>query len=77
MSVLSLTSDLAGELLEPARRMLEMNIKQYNFPKAFGFRPLAIDDFQKIGVLGLGAFGVVYLVRHQDKYYAMKKMSKA
>ena len=77
MSVLSLTSDLAGELLEPARRMLEMNIKQYNFPKAFGFRPLALDDFQKIGVLGLGAFGVVYLVRHQDKYYAMKKMSKA
>ncbi|KAJ2939880.1 hypothetical protein O0L34_g6580 [Tuta absoluta] len=36
-------------------------------------------DFERLRVLGTGAFGIVYLVKHNDtgKYYAMKTLEKS
>lgn len=77
MSVLSLTADKAADILEPVRRLMETNAKQYFFPKGFGFRPLRLEDLEQVTILGLGAFGVVHLVRHRGQHFALKAMSKA
>ena len=34
-------------------------------------------DLKKIASLGAGAFGQVFLVKHNTKYYALKCLSKA
>lgn len=38
---------------------------------------LELADFQKVAVLGAGAFGQVLLVKQGSKYYALKVLSKA
>ncbi|CAG9465654.1 unnamed protein product [Pedinophyceae sp. YPF-701] len=76
MSVLSLTADKVDDILEPVRRLMESNAKTYYFPKGFGFRPLKLGDLDMVKILGVGAFGVVHLVRHSGNYYALKAMSK-
>jgi len=77
MSVLSLVGEKAAETLEPVRRLMETNAKQYMFPKGFGFRPLRLEDLEQVTILGLGAFGVVHLVKHRGQHFALKAMSKA
>jgi hypothetical protein len=37
---------------------------------------LLLDDFEKVAVLGAGAFGQVLLVRQGTDYYALKVLSK-
>ena len=37
---------------------------------------LSLDDFEKVAVLGAGAFGQVLLVRRGADYYALKVLSK-
>lgn len=37
---------------------------------------MSLADFEKVAVLGAGAFGQVLLVRQGPKYYALKVLSK-
>jgi serine/threonine protein kinase len=37
---------------------------------------LSLDDFEKVAVLGAGAFGQVLLVKRGAEYYALKVLSK-
>jgi serine/threonine protein kinase len=37
---------------------------------------MSLGDFEKVAVLGAGAFGQVLLVRQGAKYYALKVLSK-
>jgi hypothetical protein len=37
---------------------------------------MSLDDFEKVAVLGAGAFGQVLLVRQGSSYYALKVLSK-
>lgn len=37
---------------------------------------ISLADFEKVAVLGAGAFGQVLLVRQGDKYFALKVLSK-
>lgn len=37
---------------------------------------MSLADFEKVTVLGAGAFGQVLLVRQGPKYYALKVLSK-
>lgn len=50
--------------------ILDFNKKTWNKLK----KKMSIDDFQRLRVLGKGAFGTVSLVKHkkQNKYYALK-----
>ena len=32
--------------------------------------------YQKLGIIGLGAFGHVYKAKYGDKYFAIKEISK-
>lgn len=34
-------------------------------------------DLKKVATLGAGAFGQVFLVKHNSQYYALKCLSKA
>jgi len=77
MSVLSLPAAKVADILEPVKRLMELNAKQYMFPKGFGFRSLKLKDLTQLQVLGLGAFGVVHLVSHRGSFFALKAMSKA
>ena len=36
-----------------------------------------MSDLKKVATLGAGAFGQVQLVKYEDKFYAMKTLSKA
>ena len=38
---------------------------------------IQLKDLKKIAALGAGAFGQVFLVKHNNKYYALKCLSKA
>ena len=38
---------------------------------------IQLKDLQKVAALGAGAFGQVFLVKHNSKYYALKCLSKA
>ena len=37
---------------------------------------MSLDDFEKVAVLGAGAFGQVLLVKRGVAYYALKVLSK-
>ena len=37
---------------------------------------LSLDDFEKVAVLGAGAFGQVLLVKRGANYFALKVLSK-
>ena len=38
---------------------------------------IQLKELKKIALLGAGAFGQVFLVKHNTKYYALKCLSKA
>lgn len=38
---------------------------------------IQLKELKKIATLGAGAFGQVFLVKHDSKYYALKCLSKA
>ena len=42
-----------------------------------GVQVIQLKDLKKIASLGAGAFGQVFLVKHNTKYYALKCLSKA
>ena len=42
-----------------------------------GVQVVQLKDLKKIASLGAGAFGQVFLVKHNTKYYALKCLSKA
>lgn len=42
-----------------------------------GVQVIQLRDLKKVASLGAGAFGQVFLVKHNTKYYALKCLSKA
>ena len=47
------------------------------FCDTVGVQVVQLKDLKKIASLGAGAFGQVFLVKHNTKYYALKCLSKA
>ena len=44
---------------------------------ALPLQAIQLKELKKIATLGAGAFGQVFLVKHDSKYYALKCLSKA
>ena len=49
----------------------------FDYRDTVGVQVIQLKDLKKIAPLGAGAFGQVFLVKHNTKYYALKCLSKA
>uniref|UniRef100_A0AAY4D1W1 non-specific serine/threonine protein kinase n=1 Tax=Denticeps clupeoides TaxID=299321 RepID=A0AAY4D1W1_9TELE len=79
-SLLDSVSALASDLNHPVLRKSK-NIDAFlnRYEKSIGkLRELQVklEDFERLKLIGRGAYGQVQLVRHTRKVYAMKKLSK-
>ncbi|KAA6429168.1 MAG: cGMP-dependent kinase, partial [Trebouxia sp. A1-2] len=78
-SVLMLARQDFNILLGPLQMLLGQNAALYGPTEATAGVKQAVQlkELKKIAVLGAGAFGQVFLVKHGTKYYALKCLSKA
>ncbi|DBA94882.1 TPA: cGMP-dependent protein kinase [Trebouxia sp. C0004] len=78
-SVLMLAREDFNILLGPLQMLLGQNAALYGPTEASAGVKQAIQlkELKKIATLGAGAFGQVFLVKHNTKYYALKCLSKA
>ncbi|KAL0050057.1 hypothetical protein WJX82_003639 [Trebouxia sp. C0006] len=78
-SVLMLAREDFNILLGPLQMLLGQNAALYGPTEATAGVKQAIQlkELKKIALLGAGAFGQVFLVKHNTKYYALKCLSKA